>query len=216
VPPACDFGSLGAIGIIGAGRQALETSGYCLEAGLTTAFFVEERPPTESRDLAAFGSPILTFESVAEEHLATPVISAVGLPELRRRLVGRWHGDRFVTVISAHAWLAADAAVGRGTTVAPGAALNRLVRVGAHVLVNVGVILSHDVTIDDFVTLSPGCAIGGLVSIGVGTFVGIGATVRDRVRIGKGAVVAAGAVVVADVADGETVRGVPARPVSAS
>ena len=202
------------VGIIGAGRQALETAGYCSEIGLSPVFYVEEPVPQPGRDPADFVAPILTFDELTEDLLATPVVSAVGEPELRRRLIDRWRGCRFVSIVAPSAWLAGDAVVGIGTTIAPHAALNRLVRVGAHVLVNVGVILSHDVAVEDFATISPGCAIGGYVKIGSGAFLGIGATVRDRVNIGRGAVVAAGAMVVRDVAAGEIVRGVPARAVS--
>lgn len=202
------------IGILGAGRQALETAGYCADLELSIAFYVEERPPEESRDPAAFAARILTFESIPTTQFPTPVVSAVGSPQVRRRLVERWPGDQFLQVISPHAWLARDVVVGTGTTIAPHAALNRLVRVGAHVLINVGTILSHDVTVEDFVTISPGCAVGGFAHISQGAFLGIGAAVRDRVRIGRDAIVAAGAVVVRDVADGQDVRGVPAEPVA--
>jgi sugar O-acyltransferase (sialic acid O-acetyltransferase NeuD family) len=200
-----------AIGILGAGRQAIETAGYCREVGLQPVFYVEEIPPSESRDAAHYAAPILSFHEVEDDLLKTPVVSAVGAPAVRRRLVDRWHGAEFMQIVSPHAWIATDAVIGIGTTIAPMAALNRLVHVGAHVLVNVGAILSHDVTVEDFVTISPGCAVGGCVSIGSGTFLGIGATIRDRVAIGRGCVVAAGAVVVRDVPDGDVVRGVPAQ-----
>ena len=45
-----------------------------------------------------------------------------------------------------------------------------------------------------------------------GAHVGSGAVVLQGLRVGAGAIVAAGAVVLADVADGATVVGVPARP----
>jgi sugar O-acyltransferase (sialic acid O-acetyltransferase NeuD family) len=204
---------LKSVGVLGAGRQALETSGYCDELGLRPVFYIEERPPEDQRDPSDFPAPILSFGDIQVEHLSVPVVSAVGDVSLRRRLVATWPGTSFLTVISSHAWLASDAVVGAGTTVAPHAALNRRVHVGVHCLINVGVILSHDVTVGDFVTLSPGTTVGGRVSIGPGTFLGLGAIVRDRVTIGEGAMVAAGAVVVGDVGDGEWVRGVPARSV---
>ena len=200
------------IGILGAGRQALETAGYCTELGITTAFFVEEEPPAYARDPGEFGAPILPFGAVTAAHLAMPMVAAVGDPRVRRRLVERWGGHRFVTVVSPRAWLAADVRVEGGTIVAPFAALNRKVRVGTHVLINVAAVFGHDVSIGDFVTVGPGCTIGGCVTVGDGAVLGIGATVRQGLTIGRSAFVAAGAVVVGDVGDGESVMGVPARP----
>jgi sugar O-acyltransferase (sialic acid O-acetyltransferase NeuD family) len=201
------------LGILGAGRQALETSGYCAEVGLTPVFFVEEARAATDGERREFSAPIVSFEALTADQFATPVISAVGQPEVRATLIALWRGSAFATLVSPHAWLAQDAVIGAGTTIAPHAALNRLVTIGAHVLVNVGAILSHDVSVGDFATISPGCVVGGCVSIGESSFLGIGVTVRDHISIGRGAFVAAGAVVIADVADGESVRGVPARVV---
>jgi acetyltransferase-like isoleucine patch superfamily enzyme len=48
--------------------------------------------------------------------------------------------------------------------------------------------------------------------VGPGASIGSGATILPGIRIGRRALVAAGAVVAHDVADGATVSGVPARP----
>jgi sugar O-acyltransferase (sialic acid O-acetyltransferase NeuD family) len=198
--------------VLGAGRQALETAGYCAELGVRIAYFLDECGPSADRDPSVFGAPALAFgqQPVAPSDLLA--ITAVGSPEVRRRFVARWPATSYLTLISSHAWLAADVSVGLGATVCPRACLNRLVQVGAHTLVNVAAVLSHDVEVGDFVTIGPGCVIGGGARIATGAFLGIGSTVRDHVSIGSGAVVAAGAVVVEDVMDGATVIGVPARP----
>lgn len=52
----------------------------------------------------------------------------------------------------------------------------------------------------------------GGIEIGDDAWLGTGVTVLSGVRIGEGAVVAAGSVVTRDVPDGSFVRGVPARP----
>ncbi len=200
------------VGLLGAGRQAAETSGYCAELGFETAFFAEESAPAYPREELSYGAPILPLGAAFASFARFPVVSVVGSQELRRRLLGLWPGNVFLTVVSPAAWLARDVTVGVGSTVAPLAALNRSVEVGEHVLVNVGAFLSHDVVIGSMSTISPGCKVGGCTRIGAGVFVGTGATVIDHVVIGDGACVGAGAVVVDDVAAHQTVTGVPPRP----
>ncbi len=200
------------IGLLGAGRQALETAGYCREEGFQPVFYVEEIAPDYDRKGSEFEGEILGFDQDLGALADLPVLCSVGLPDTRRRLIERWPGRSYVTVISRRAWVATDCAIGEGCLVAPMAVVNRLCRLGDHVLVNVGATVSHDVTVGDFSTVSPGCNIGGCVSIGTQVFLGIGSTVRDRVSIGDGSFIAAGAVVVCDVEEGQTVMGVPAKP----
>jgi serine acetyltransferase len=59
--------------------------------------------------------------------------------------------------------------------------------------------------------VNPGANISGGVVIGTGVLIGTGARVLQYLHIGSGAVVGAGAVVTADVSEGSTVVGIPAR-----
>ena len=60
--------------------------------------------------------------------------------------------------------------------------------VGAHVLLNRGVLVGHHTTIGDYVTLQPGANVAGLCAIGERAFVGMGAIVIDRRTIGAEAI----------------------------
>jgi sugar O-acyltransferase (sialic acid O-acetyltransferase NeuD family) len=200
-----------AVAILGAGRQALETAGYCAALGVETALFVEEHPPAYERSPEQYASPIRRLGVELSSFADLPAIGAVGSPEVRRRLVGGWPGDTWFTLISDRAWVSPEATIGAGSTVAPMAVVNRFVAIGPHVIVNTGATISHDTTVGEFTAVGPGVTVGGCASIGAGVILGIGATVRDHVTIGDGAFVAAGAVVVDDVAPGAVVMGVPAR-----
>jgi len=202
-------------GLLGAGRQALETIEYCGEVGLRCEFLVEELPPEYARSEVEYGAPIFTFDDIPSAVVDLPVMVAVGVPKVKRRLVDRWPKETFLTVVSPRAWCASDVTLGSGSTIAPLSSLNRLVVLGSHVLVNAGAILSHDVVVGDFSTIGPNCAVGGKTVIGDDVFLGIGSTIIDGITIGSGAFVAAGSVVVADVDENERVAGVPARPMRA-
>jgi hypothetical protein len=85
------------VGILDAGRQALETSGYCAEVGLTTVFFAEEAGAATTGQRGEFSAPIVSFEALTAAQCAMPVISAVGQPSVRAALVAPWRGSAFAT-----------------------------------------------------------------------------------------------------------------------
>jgi UDP-perosamine 4-acetyltransferase len=92
----------------------------------------------------------------------------------------------------------------------PRAVINCHTSVGDNVLVNTGAVVEHDCRIDSHVHIAPGVTLGGGVSVASGCHVELGASVIQSVRLGVDSIVAAGAVVVEDVADGVMVAGVPA------
>jgi serine acetyltransferase len=55
--------------------------------------------------------------------------------------------------------------------------------------------------------------LSGNVSIGTSVLIGANATVLENISIGDGARVGAGAVVTKNVQEGQTVIGIPARPI---
>jgi serine O-acetyltransferase len=99
------------------------------------------------------------------------------------------------------------------------------VAIGDPVVMREGVYLVHgQVVIDGLVEIGPGVVIAPFVTIGLragdtrgatierDVSIGTGARLIGPVRVGAGATIGANAVVVGDVPAGQTVAGVPARP----
>lgn len=87
----------------------------------------------------------------------------------------------------------------RPTRVGPGTRIGHRAQVG------------HDAAVGARVTLCPGVIVAGWAEIEDDVYVGIGALIRNRVRIGRGAFVGMGAVVMGDVPPNCVVAGNPAR-----
>lgn len=109
-----------------------------------------------------------------------------------------------------------DVEIGPGALLSPGMVITSNIRIGRHFHGNIHSIVEHDCVIGDYVTFAPGVRCNGAVHIGDRAYIGAGAVIRQGtstrpVRIGAGAVVGMGAVVLGDVPDGATVVGNPAR-----
>ena len=143
---------------------------------------------------------------------------AIGDNGARRRVAAMCleAGLTLTVAVSRYSMLSRTAQVDAGAAILPGAVVNASTRIGIGSIVNTNASVDHDGSIGNYVHISPGVAIGGNVTIGDLAMIGTGARVLPGVTIGEGATVGAGAVVRHDVASGETVVGVPARPIEGS
>ncbi|ANU37667.1 acetyltransferase [Vibrio scophthalmi] len=104
--------------------------------------------------------------------------------------------------------------LGEGSVVMAGAIVNSFSRIGKACIINTSSTVDHDCIIADGVHISPGGHLAGAVQVGRASWLGIGSNVKQLIKIGSNAVVAAGATVIRDVLDNQTVVGVPAKPIS--
>ena len=121
-------------------------------------------------------------------------------------------GGSLVRAVSPAAVVSTTADIDEGVLVMPGAVVNALAHLQRGVIVNTHASIDHDCRIGAFAHVAPGVALAGDVTVGEGALIGIGAAVVPGRTIGAWSTVGAGASVVDDVAPGETVVGVPARP----
>ncbi len=146
----------------------------------------------------------------------TQLFIAVGDNETRKTLYeeAQERGFSLPNLIHPASVISPFSSIGSGTVVMPAAVVNTNAEIGHYCIVNTSCSIDHDSVLEDGVQLSPGVRSAGTVHFGAMAFVGTGATIIPGVKIGKSAAVAAGAVVVRDVADGVRVAGVPAKEMS--
>ena len=82
------------------------------------------------------------------------------------------------------------------------------------VMVNLACTIGHEAVLGKGAVLNPTVNVSGGVRIEEGVLIGTGAQLLQYVTVGANAVVGAGAVVTKDVAPGDVVAGVPAKPIS--
>ena len=116
------------------------------------------------------------------------------------------------TCVHPSAVLSPSAMIGAGTVIMPCTVLNANCLVGKNCIVNTSAIVEHGCIIGDHVHLSSGVCLGSEVIVEDYVHIGTGSSARPRAKIGKGAVVGAGAVIIKPIPPGVTAVGVPARP----
>lgn len=186
-----------------------------MENTWTIEGFIDDAPSRESLDcVAGLGAEVVGSTSeLARRHSRCSVVLAIGSPATRSALYDRIASKtiEFPPVIHPQATIGSNVRIDEGVVVAPGARISTNITVGRHVHVDQNVTVGHDTMIGDFSRLNPMACIGGSVSIGRGSLVGANATVLQGLSVGAGATVGAAACVTHSVADGATVKGVPAR-----
>lgn len=102
---------------------------------------------------------------------------------------------------------------GAGLLMQVGSIVTSDVSIGRCVKINTGASITHDVVVGDYSIIAPGAVILGRVVIGNKVYVGANSTILPDVVVGDGAVIGAGTVVTKDVPPGDVMVGSPARAI---
>lgn len=139
-------------------------------------------------------------------------LAALGDAAQRLRSLDRLRAEGFETPVLIHpsAWVSPRASLGAGTVVLAGAVVQAGAQIGPGCIINTGASADHDCRLSEGVHLAPGARLAGGVSVGARTWIGIGAVVKEYTSLGEDVMVGAGAAVIDDIEDGQTVVGVPA------
>lgn len=140
-------------------------------------------------------------------------ICAIGIPRIKRAcselLAGR--GAQFTRLIHRTAVLGDNVELADGVVLCPYTVLSANNRLGRGVAVNLHSSIDHDACVDDWSQVNCHCDLTGGVKVGKEVFFGSSVAIIPGIRVGDGAYLGAGAVVLRDVPPGATVFGVPAR-----
>ena len=206
--------------IFGLGTETTQTT-YILEifklsAQYQVAGFMVQTSPSSSFSQLSEAPVMLWDKSQARKWQSTGITKAMVVHHRnleKAALIAKvrdW-GFELVNAIHPRAYVATSAHIGVNVIINAQTAIQPYAVLGNGVMVHAGVIVDHHSVIEDYANLAPGAALAGWVHVKEGAYIYTNATVIPTRKIGRYAVVGAGAVVLQDVPDYAVVVGNPAR-----
>ncbi len=178
--------------------------------------FVGATPEETGRDLGA-GRVLGDDAWLLASDVSADLVVGVGYPSIRSKILSRClaQGSRFEYPNLVHPSSTLDfrrVELGRGNVITAGVAMTCDITIGDFNLFNLNATVGHDCVIGSYNVLNPGVNLSGYVRVGDRVLLATGCQVLERLSVGSDAILGAGAVVRADVEPGQTVVGVPAKP----
>ncbi len=173
--------------------------------------FLDDNPDA----LKGFQYPVAFLGSI-NSYVPQPwdrLLMAVGNPKVKKTLFSdmKLRGCHFSTLIHPSAVVARTARLGEGVIVCPQSFISADATVGDLCAINGSASVGHDVKLGSFATLSAHVDLTGWVQVDECVFFGSGARVLPKVKIGAGARIGAGAVVMRSVPADAVVYAPPAK-----
>ena len=171
----------------------------------------------EKRGTEVLGVKVLSFEGdvsdVAMKLDCKRVAIAIGdnYTRFEKFQQARRAGLTPVNVVHPRAHVSRFVQMGEGVTILAGATINPGTTIADNVCVNTSASVDHDNYLETSCHIFPNATLTGGVRVAEFAYVGSGAVIAPNLTVEKYSYVGAGALVLADVAEGAIVFGVPAR-----
>lgn len=205
--------------IYGAGQIGAVVASVLRECGHQIDGFIDDREGAVGTSVA--GLPVLGDRAwLLENHDGRTVCMGVGTIQARKSVAAFLDGAGIPTVGAIHpsAMISPEVNIGKDIVVGAGCVFYGNVSIGRGCYIGPSVTVSHDTVVGDWCLLSVGTVVGARVDVEDEVFVGTASTLMEpgfgelaRLRIGRGAIVGAGALVLREVPPGATVIGRPAK-----
>lgn len=198
--------------LVGGFHEVIE---LCEDCGYRVVGVIDDKPIKWTQPIPILGTD-QDAKSILKKHSDCELVITPDNPQVRSRLVEYYRplGFSFATIIHPSAFISPSAHIGEGTVIQKGVNVSSGTYIGSFCKLNTLCNVMHDNCIEDYSTIAPNAVLLGGVSIGRGSYVGANSTILPKCILGESAIVGAGAVVTKNVADKQTVVGVPAKPLN--
>ena len=148
--------------------------------------------------------------------LRSKVVIAIGDPSTRRRIVDAMPKEtRFETLIHPSALIVdpSTTMIMKGAIICAGVIITHDVVIQEHTHVNIGTTIGHNCVIGRYNTISPSVNISGNVTTGSFVYLGTNSAIREKITITANTTVGMCSAVIRDIKQSGTYVGVPAKKV---
>lgn len=164
------------------------------------------------------GIPIYNEEMILRNYKSETIalvngIGSIDIPHLRAQqfITLKKMNCHFFSVIHPSCYYSADVVLSEGVQLLARSTILTGTQIGCNTIINTSASVDHDCKIGNHVHIAPGAVLSGGVEIADYCHIGVGAKIIQGIQIGKNSLIAAGAVVISDLPENSRVGGVPAK-----